>query len=129
MTVKDVVVSLARGTGPDVRQGVSQLLHVVQVAEQDLVIDRSPEVSRPEEVDRVEVRDVDSSSVGHGRVRSVLLDVHAEEADVDAVDLLEGEEGSGAVRKRLAHFAGVNESVKRKNGYLVSLLIWLTKCS
>jgi hypothetical protein len=41
--------------------------------------------------------------------------VHAEEADVDAVDLLEGEEGSGAVRKRLAHFAGVNESEKEKS--------------
>ena len=53
MTVEDVVVALAGGTGPDVRQGVTQLLHVVQIAEQDLVVDRSPEVSRPEEVDRV----------------------------------------------------------------------------
>jgi hypothetical protein len=42
--------------------------------------------------------------------------VHAEEADVDAVDLLEGEEGARAVRERLAHLPRVDESVAGEGG-------------
>lgn len=37
--------------------------------------------------------------VGRGAVRAVLLDVHAEETHVDAVDLLKRKQGFGAVRE------------------------------
>ena len=114
MAVEDVVVALAGWTRPDVSEREAHLLHVVEIAEKNLVIDRRSEVSRPEEVDRVEVGDVHTARVGHRRVGAVLLHVHAEEADVDAVDLLEGEERAGAVGERLTHLAGVDESLTEK---------------
>ena len=110
MAVEDVVVALAGRAGPDVGEREAQLLHVVEVAEQDLVVHRRAEVSGLEEVNGVEVGDVDAARVGRGRVRAVLLHVHAEEADVHAVDLLEGEHGAGAEREVVVHLAGVDES-------------------
>jgi len=112
--VENVIIAFTRGASPDVGQREAHLLHVIQVAEENLVIDRRPEVPRPEKVDWVEVGDVNSARVGHGRVGAVLLNVHAEEADVHAVNLLEGEESAGAVREGLAHLAGVDKSGKVK---------------
>lgn len=109
MTVEDVIVSFARWTGPDVSKREAQLLHVVQVPEQNLVINRSTEMSRPEKVNRVEVCNVNSASVRHRRIGSIFLNVHTEEANVNAVDLLESEQGPSPIRKSLAHFSGVNK--------------------
>lgn len=67
------------------------------------------ELLGPEEVHRVEVRDVHPPGVGGGALASVLLDVHAEEADVGAVDLLEGEKGLGPVGKLRRHVSRVDE--------------------
>ena len=73
MTVKDVVVALGGRAGPDVGEGVAELLHVVEVAEEDLVVDGGAEVARPEEVRRVQVRDVHPARVGRRRLGAVLL--------------------------------------------------------
>ncbi len=73
------------------------------------MIDRRSEMSRPEKVDRVEICDVNSASVRHRRIGSVFLNVHSEEADVNAVNLLKSEQGPSPVRERLAHLSGVNE--------------------
>ena len=73
MTVKDVVVALGGRAGPDVGEGVAELLHVVEVAEEDLVVDGGAEVARPEEVRRVQVGNVDAARVGRRGIRAVLL--------------------------------------------------------
>ena len=85
-------------------QGVAQLLHVLEVAEEDLVVDACPEHPGLEEVHRVEVGDVDPPGVGFGAFAAVLLDVHAEETHVHSVDLLKGEKSSSTVREFVRHF-------------------------
>ena len=55
------------------RERVAELLHVVEVAEEDLVVDGGAEVARPEEVTRVQVGDVDAARVGRRGVGAVLL--------------------------------------------------------
>ena len=109
VAVEDVVIAFARRAGPNVRQGETQLLHVVEIAEKNLVVDRRSEMPRPEEVNGVEIGDVNATRVGHGGVRAVLLNVHTEEANVDAVNLFEGEKCPRSIRKRFTHFASVNE--------------------
>ena len=108
--MEDVIVSLTGRTSPDVGQCEAEFLHVVQVPKQDLVVDRRPEVSGLEEVNGVEVCDVDSPGVGRGGVGTVLLNMHAEKAGVNAVDLLESEHGAGSEGEVVVHFAGVDKS-------------------
>lgn len=84
-------------------------LDVLQVAEQDLVVHRRPEVSGFEEVHAVQVGDVHPPLVGLRAVRAVLLDVHAEEAHLGPVDVLEGEQGLHPVREGLRHLSVVHE--------------------
>ena len=55
------------------RERVAELLHVVEVAEEDLVVDGGAEVARPEEVRRVQVGNVDAARVGRRGIRAVLL--------------------------------------------------------
>ena len=105
--MENVVVSFAGRASPDVSKGVAQLLHVLQVPEEDFVVDRRPEQPGLKEVHTVQVGDVDTSGVGLGAVAAVLLDVHAEETHVDAVDLLEGEQRSSAVRELVGHLRQV----------------------
>lgn len=76
-------------------------LDVLQVAQQDLVVDSSPEVSRFEEVHAVQVRDVHSSLIGRRAVRAVLLNVHAEKTHVCSVDVLKRKQGFHPVREGL----------------------------
>ena len=73
--MEDVVVALGGRAGPDVRERVAELLHVVEVAEQDLVVDRRAEVARPEEVRRVQVGDVYAPRVRRRRLGTVLLEI------------------------------------------------------
>ena len=73
--MEDVVVALGGRAGPDVGEGVAELLHVVEVAEEDLVVDRGAEVARPEEVRRVQVGDVHAPRVRRRRLRAVLLEM------------------------------------------------------
>lgn len=68
-----------------------------------------PEVSRLEEVHAVQVGYVHPPLVGLRAVRAVLLDVHAEKADLGPVDVLEGEQGFHPVREGLGHLAVVHE--------------------
>ena len=75
MAVEDVVVALGGRAGPDVRERVAELLHVVEVAEQDLVVDRRAEVARPEEVRRVQVGDVHAARVRRRCLGAVLLEM------------------------------------------------------
>lgn len=84
-------------------------LDVLQVAEQDLVVHGRPEVSGFEEVHAVQVGDVHPPLVGLRAVRAVLLDVHAEEAHLGPVDVLEGEQGLHPVREGLGHLSVVHE--------------------
>ena len=72
------------------------------------MVDSSSEVSRFEEVDGVKVGDVDTSRVGLGALRPVLLDVHPKEADVNSVLLLKGEHCASAVREVVQHVASVH---------------------
>ena len=60
---------------------------------------------RPEKEYRVEVGNVDTPGVRHRTVGSVLLHVHAEEADIGAIDLFERENGLGFKWKRLMTLA------------------------
>ena len=71
--MEDVVVALRRRAGPDVRERIAQLLHVVEVPEEDLVVDGGAEVARPEEVRRVQVGDVHATRVGRRGLGAVLL--------------------------------------------------------
>ena len=71
--MEDIVVALRGRASPDVRERVAELLHVVEVAEEDLVVDGGAEVARPEEVTRVQVGDVDAARVGRRGVGAVLL--------------------------------------------------------
>ena len=73
--MEDVVVALGGRAGPDVRERVAQLLHVVEVAEQDFVVDRRAEVARPEEVRRVQVGDVHAARVRRRRLGTILLEM------------------------------------------------------
>ena len=80
------------------------------------MVDRRPEQPGLKEVHTVQVGDVNTSGVGLGTFTSVLLDVHAKETDVDAVDLFKGEQGSGAVRELVGHLpvvavSGINTRV------------------
>ena len=50
-----------------------------------------------------------SPLVGRGAVRAVLLDVHAEEADLGPVHVLEGKQGFGPVGERLLHLPVVHK--------------------
>ena len=99
-------------------QGVAQLLHVLEVTQEDLVVDRRPEESGLEEVDTVQVGDVDSPGVGLWALAPVLLDVHAEETDIHAVDLLESEQRPGAIGKLFRHVAVVTVPAKSRAGPL-----------
>lgn len=87
---------------------------VLQVANQDLVVDGSSEVSRLEEVHAVQVRDVHSSLIGRRAVRAVLLNVHAEKTHIRSVDVLERKEGFHPVREGLGHLSAVNKPGERK---------------
>lgn len=89
-------------------------LDVLQVAQQDLVVDSSPEVSRFEEVHAVQVRDVHSSLIGRRAVRAVLLNVHAEKTHVCSVDVLKRKQGFHPVREGLGHLSAVNKPGGKK---------------
>lgn len=87
-------------------------LDVLQVAQQDLVVDGGPEVSRLEEVHAVQVGDVHSPLIGRRTVRAVLLHVHAKEAHIGAVDVFERKQGFHSVREGLGHFAVVHKPAR-----------------
>lgn len=106
VAVEDVVVALRRWAGPDVRHRVAESPHVFQVAEQNLVVDVSTQMTWLEEVHRVEICDVHSTAIGRRAVAAVLLDVEAEEAHLHAVDHLEGEDGFRLVRELLRESHG-----------------------
>jgi len=61
MTVEYVVISLARGTGPDVSPHIAQGLDVLQVANEKLMVHSSTQLARLEKVHTVQVGDVHSS--------------------------------------------------------------------
>lgn len=89
--MENVIVSLGRRTGPNVRHGVAQLLYVFQISEKNFVINSGTELSRPEEMNRVQVRNVHSSGVWSRTLRPVLLNVHSKEANVCAINLFKSE--------------------------------------
>mmetsp|Transcript_11935 Transcript_11935/g.26152 ORF Transcript_11935/g.26152 Transcript_11935/m.26152 type:complete len:307 (-) Transcript_11935:554-1474(-) len=101
MGPEDEVVAFERGTAPDVGLDEAVGTGVGEVGDQDLLVDGGAAGFGPEVVHRVQVGDVDAFVSGDvGGV--VLVDVHAEEADVDVVDGLEHEDGLGGV----AYFFG-----------------------
>lgn len=67
-------------------------------------------LSRPEEVDRVEIRDVNPSGVRWRTFAAVLLHMHTEKTDVGAVDFFEREQSLRAVRKFAGHVTVLDES-------------------
>ena len=103
------------------------------------MVDSRSEFARLKEVNAVEVRYVDSSikeinvascmihvvshvvvrevepAVGDWRIGAVLLNVHAEKADVNSVDLLKSEHRLRSIRKRLLHLASINEPASHVN--------------
>lgn len=92
-------------------------LDILQVAQQDLVVDSSPEVSRFEKVHAVQVRDVHPSLIGRRAVRAVLLNVHAEKTHISSVDVLKRKQGFHPVREGLGHLAAVHKPEGR-NRYI-----------
>ena len=90
------------------------------------MVDRGSKVAGLEKVDRVEVGHVDAPRVGLGTLRPVLLDVHAEEAHVHPVLLLEGKHGAGPVRKVVQHLSSVNVPGE-KDGKIIFAVVWMGK--
>ena len=66
-----------------------------------------------EKVHRIQVGHVNPAGVRRLALGPILLHVHAEEADVHTVLLLEGKHGPGAVGEVVRHLASVN--VPRKS--------------
>lgn len=61
-------------------------------------------------------------SVGEWALRAVLLHVHAKEANVHAINLLEGEKCFGSVGKGLGHFTRVNKPVVIKTSQILATI-------
>ena len=99
VAVEDIVIALGRRTTPDVGSVETTLLDETEVFDKNLVIDSCAEATRLKVVDRVEVRDVDASAVGGWAIMPVLVDVHAKQKDVNAVNLLEQENALCADRE------------------------------
>ena len=83
-----------------------------------------PKVSGLEKVDRVQVGDVDASGVGSRTLWAVFLDVHSEEAYVDAIDLFEGEQGTSAVGEVVVHFLLIHIPIQKIKNWLQKLKNW-----
>ena len=79
------------------------------------MVDPCAQVSGLEEVHTVEVRYVNSSLIGRWAVGAILLDVHAEEAHVSAVDVLKCKQGLRPVGEGLGHLATVYEPGQMKD--------------
>ncbi|RNA39021.1 hypothetical protein BpHYR1_053195 [Brachionus plicatilis] len=103
--MKYVVVAFGRRTSPNVRPLKALPLGVVQVADEQLVVDVGAQFLGPKKEHRVQVGDVDAARVRMGHFGAVLLDVHAEKADIGAVYVLEGEYGFGAKGELFDEFA------------------------
>ena len=73
------------------------------------MIDRSAKVTRLKEVDRVEVGDIQTPTVGSGTISRVLLNMETKETDVNTILLLEGEDGSRLVGEAALHQTFVHE--------------------
>lgn len=67
-------------------------------------------LSRPKEVNRVQICDVNTSGVRRRAFAPVFLHVHAEKTDVGAVDLFKCEQRFRAVRKFARHVAILDKS-------------------
>mmetsp|Transcript_2949 Transcript_2949/g.13297 ORF Transcript_2949/g.13297 Transcript_2949/m.13297 type:complete len:236 (-) Transcript_2949:1518-2225(-) len=99
VAVEDVVLTLERGTRPDEARGEPALLDVLQVADENLVVAVGAKRAalagghldprRPKVLDGIEVGEVHAPGVGRGTLAAVLLDVDAQQTDVDALNLLE----------------------------------------
>ena len=99
VAVEDVVLTLERGTRPDEARREPALLDVLQVADENLVVAvgakraalarRHLDPRRPKVLDGIEVGEVHAPGVGRGTLAAVLLDVDAQQTDVDALNLLE----------------------------------------
>jgi len=90
--MKDIIVPLRRRAAPQLTSVEPSLLHDSHVLDDQRVVDCCSVTGGVEVVARVEVGDVAVSPVGLGAVVAVLVDVHSEEEDVGAVDLLEEED-------------------------------------
>lgn len=89
-------------------------LDILQVAQQDLMVDSSPEVPWFEEVHAVQVRNVHSSLIGRRAVRAVLLNVHAKKTHICSVNVLKRKQGFHPVREGLRHLSTVNKPGEEK---------------
>ena len=65
VTVENVVIPLWRRARPDVSHGVAQLLGILKVPNEDFMVHSSSQLTRPEEVNTVQVGDVDTSVTAH----------------------------------------------------------------
>jgi hypothetical protein len=103
MIPEDEGISTRRRASPNVRRLKSSLSCCSKVGDENLVIDFCTALTRPEMFHRIKIGDVDSLLLGRlGEVRGifivlvisvVFLDVHAEDANIQAVHLLK--EGDG----------------------------------
>ena len=89
---EDEVVAPLRRARPDVRRGKAPPPAPVQVGHQELVVDLGPRRARPEVLHGIQVGHVDALRGRAARVAE-LVDVHGEDAEVDAVVLLEEDHG------------------------------------
>lgn len=86
------------------------------------MIDSCSELSRPEEVDRVQVGNVDSPRVWTGTLRAILLDVHAKETDIGAVHLLKRKQSLGSVGELIWQVTRVHKAVPHSGFYFDNLV-------
>mmetsp|Transcript_4262 Transcript_4262/g.11835 ORF Transcript_4262/g.11835 Transcript_4262/m.11835 type:complete len:350 (+) Transcript_4262:1351-2400(+) len=99
VAVKDVVVPLGRWTTPNMRRVEAPLLHKSQIFNQYGVVDGGAEAPRLEVVDRVEVGDVDPSTIRCRAVMVVFIDIHTKEEDVNSMNGLEEKDALGTDRE------------------------------
>mmetsp|Transcript_28821 Transcript_28821/g.60709 ORF Transcript_28821/g.60709 Transcript_28821/m.60709 type:complete len:459 (-) Transcript_28821:192-1568(-) len=123
--VEDVVLTRERRAGPNVHAGEAPILEVLKIAHDKLLIHQSPQavavwilarfrflrrapagpgegrdVVWLEVSHAVQVAEVGAACVGLTAVLAVLLHMHAEEAQVDALHFLKEQEGLGPVLER-----------------------------
>ena len=87
--MKYIIVAFAGRTRPYMRPLVAQSLHIVQIADQNLMIHSRTQLFRPKKEHRVQIRNIDTSRIRRRTLRPIFLHMHAEEHNIRAVDFLE----------------------------------------
>ena len=109
MTVQNVIVSLERRARPNKARREAALFDIIQVRNQNVVIDVRAQravfarghgdVIRSEVLDRVQIREVNSSPVRFRALVIILLHINSHQTHIGGLKLLEQEDDARTVSK------------------------------